>query len=131
MQPWPGEKLVGVNGTSLSDRGCIHAPLCIGGTQFDGSFVIASDLWVEAIVGLDFIRAHKCVIDWSNNTISFKSADVSVELLPPKAMAEMASTVRSVGLVTTEKYLFLLSVKWSWMDWFLFVFLILESAASS
>ena len=53
MQPWLGEKLVGVNGTPLSVRGCIHAPLCIGGTQFNGSFVIASDLWVEAIVGLD------------------------------------------------------------------------------
>ena len=105
MQPWPGEKLVGVNGTPLSVRACIHAPLCIGGTQFDGSFVIASDLWVEAIVGLDFIRAHKCVIDCSNNTISFKSADVSVELLPPKAMGEMSSTVGSVGLVTTERIL--------------------------
>ena len=76
-----------------------------GGTQFDGSFVIASDLWVEAIVGLDFIRAHKCVIDCSNNSISFKSADVSVELLPPKAMKEMPSTVGSVGLVTTERIL--------------------------
>ena len=105
MQPWPGEKLVGVNGTPLSVRGCIHAPLCIGGTQFDGSFVIASDLWVEAIVGLDSIRAHKCVIDCSNNTISFKSADVSVELLPPKAMEEMSSTLGSVGLVTTERIL--------------------------
>ena len=105
MQPWLGEKLVGVNGTPLSVRGCIHAPLCIGGTQFNGSFVIASDLWVEAIVGLDFIRAHKCVIDCSNNTISFKSADVSVELLSPKAMEEMSSTVRSIGLVTTERIL--------------------------
>ncbi|KAL5516720.1 hypothetical protein EMCRGX_G002126 [Ephydatia muelleri] len=72
---------------------------------FNGSFVIASDLWVEAIVGLDFIRAHKCVIDCSNNTISFKSADVSVELLSPKAMEEMSSTVRSIGLVTTERIL--------------------------
>eukprot|EP00731_Ephydatia_muelleri_P001915 Em0001g1915a len=73
--------------------------------HFNGSFVIASDLWVEAIVGLDFIRAHKCVIDCSNNTISFKSADVSVELLSPKAMEEMSSTVRSIGLVTTERIL--------------------------
>ena len=81
---------VGVNGTPLSFRGCIHAPLCNGGTQFDRTFVIASDLWVEAIVGLDFIRAHKLVIDCSNNTISFKSADVSVELLPPKAMVEIS-----------------------------------------
>ena len=105
MQPWLGKKLVGVNGTPLSVRGCIHAPLCIGGIQFNGSFVIASDLWVEAIVGLDFIRAHKCVIDCSNNTISFKSADVSVELLSPKAMEEMSSTVRSIGLVTTERIL--------------------------
>ena len=95
MQPWPGEKLVGVNGTPLSVRGCIHAPLCIGGTQFDGTFVTTSDLWVEAIVGLDFIRAHKCVIDCSYNTISFKTADVSVELLPPKSMEEMSSTVGS------------------------------------
>ncbi|KAL5482287.1 hypothetical protein EMCRGX_G022596 [Ephydatia muelleri] len=105
MQPWLGKKLVGVDGTPLSVRGCIHAPLCIGGTQFNRSFVIASDLWVEAIVGLDFIRAHKCVIDCSNNTISFKSADVSVELLSPKAMEEMSSTVRSIGLVTTERIL--------------------------
>ncbi|KAL5505693.1 hypothetical protein EMCRGX_G007162 [Ephydatia muelleri] len=74
-------------------------------SMFNGSFVIASDLWVEAIVGLDFIRAHKCVIDCSNNTISFKSADVSVELLSPKAMEEMSSTVRSIGLVTTERIL--------------------------
>eukprot|EP00731_Ephydatia_muelleri_P003753 Em0001g3753a len=74
-------------------------------SMFNGSFVIASDLWVEAIVGLDFIRAHKCVTDCSNNTISFKSADVSVELLSPKAMEEMSSTVRSIGLVTTERIL--------------------------
>ena len=45
MQPWPGKKLVGLNGTPLSVRGCFHAPLCIGGTQLDGSFVITSDLW--------------------------------------------------------------------------------------
>eukprot|EP00731_Ephydatia_muelleri_P008358 Em0004g696a len=35
----------------------------------------------------------------------FKSADVSVELLSPKAMEEMSSTVRSIGLVTTERIL--------------------------
>lgn len=68
MRPWPGERLVGVNGTPLSVKGCIHVPLSTGGTQFDGTFVIANDLWVEAIVGLDFIRAHKCIIDCSTNT---------------------------------------------------------------
>ena len=35
------------------------------GTEFEGSFVVSDGLVVDAIVELDFIQKHNCVIqDW-------------------------------------------------------------------
>eukprot|EP00731_Ephydatia_muelleri_P027657 Em0019g530a len=54
LQQWSGKKLVGVNGTPLSVKGCVHTCVLIGGgTEFEGSFVVSDGLVVDAIVGLD------------------------------------------------------------------------------
>ena len=54
---------MGVNGAPLSVKGCVHTCVLIGGTEFEGSFVVSDGLVVDAIVGLDFFQKHNCVID--------------------------------------------------------------------
>ena len=58
---------MGINGTLLSVKGCVHTCVLIGGTEFEGSFVVSDGLVVDAIVGLDFIQKHNCVIDSEKN----------------------------------------------------------------
>ena len=45
----------------------------IRGTQFEAKFVVSSDLWVDGILGLDFIEQHDCVIDIVKKVLNFRS----------------------------------------------------------
>ena len=80
LQQWSGKKLVGVNGTPLSVKGCVHT--CVG-TEFEGSFVVSDGLVVDAIVGLDFIQKHNCVIDSGKKLLRFPAVNLSVAAADP------------------------------------------------
>ena len=63
LEQWTGKKLVGVNGAPLLVKGLTRAQVCIEGFEFVGNFVVSGELVVDAILGLDFLQQHNCVID--------------------------------------------------------------------
>ena len=78
LQQWTGKKLVGVNGAPLCVKGCVHAHVSIGSIPFEGTFIVSGDLLVDAILGLDFIERHHCVIDCENKVLKFPRVNFSV-----------------------------------------------------
>ena len=73
--------------------------MSIGGSQFDACFVISSDLFVDAILGLDFIDLHNCVIDCKNKVLFFWLENISVDLQHAGGTRE----TNFVRLATTQK----------------------------
>ena len=107
LQQWTGKKLVGVNGTALSVKGCVHVPVSIGGTEFEGTFAVLEDLVVDAILGLDFFQKHNCIIDSGEKLLRFPVVNLSVGLhdLREVTAKNTDKHAKSVGLVTTQKIL--------------------------
>ena len=99
LQQWTGQTLVGVNGAPLCVKGYLKARVSIGGSQFDACFVISSDLFVDAILGLDFIDLHNCVIDCKNKVLFFWLENISVDLQHAGGTRE----TNFVRLATTQK----------------------------
>eukprot|EP00731_Ephydatia_muelleri_P033667 Em0035g4a len=92
LEQWTGKKLVGVNGTALLVKGLIRAQVCIEGFEFVGNFVVSGELVVDAILGLDFLQQHNCVIDVGKKLLKFPSVDLSVGL--QDAVSEMEIIVK-------------------------------------
>lgn len=60
--------------------GRVHAaPIAIGSHTFAASFTIMRSQGVDFLLGLDFLRRHRCCIDLRNNTLSI--GDISVPFL--------------------------------------------------
>ena len=68
---------------------------------------MSDGLVVDAIVGLDFIQKHNCVIDSGKKLLRFSAVNLSVGLHGVHAAADKNTTknMESVGLVTMEKIL--------------------------
>ena len=106
LQQWTRQRLVGVNGTPLCVKGCIHTSVSIRGTQFEAKFVVSSDLWVDGIIlGLDFIEQHDCVIDIVKKVLNFRSQNLLVGLQHTGKVQECQTARLTVGLITTQKVL--------------------------
>ena len=75
--------------------------------EFEGSFVVSDGLVVDAIVGLDFIQKHNCVIDSGKKLLRFPAVNLSVGLHGVRAAADKNTTKNreSVGLVTMQQIL--------------------------
>ena len=71
LSPWDGHKLVGVEGSPVSV--CGVTTLHIAGTTFVSDFVVVDALGVDCIIGLDFLRKFKGVIDLPKNILQFRN----------------------------------------------------------
>ena len=106
LQQWSGKKLVGVNGTPLSVKVCVHVPVSIGGTEFEGTFAVLEDLVVDAILGQDFFQKHNCIIDSGKKLLRFPEVNLSVGLHDFREVTvQNMDKQKSVGLVTIQKIL--------------------------
>ena len=63
VEPVIHQKLVGVDGIPLKVRGASTFPLTIAGLEFQHSLIIADNITADAILRLDFLDSHKCVLD--------------------------------------------------------------------
>ena len=102
LQQWTGKKLVGVNGAPLCVKGCVHAHVSIGSIPFKGTFIVSGDLLVDAILGLDFIERHHCVIDCENKVLKFPRVNLSVGMQNDGNAVESQQS-GTARLVTTQK----------------------------
>lgn len=74
LQPWKGQRLVGVDGSPLQAMGTIDCELVID---------IVHDLATEeAILGLDFLQKYGCIIDIPHRKLLFPSYQNSPSSIP-------------------------------------------------
>ena len=57
---------MGVDGIPIKVYGFLSVPITINGRDYQHKFIVAEQLTAEAILGLDFIEANKCVLDLVN-----------------------------------------------------------------
>ena len=78
LSPWGGNKLVGVNGTSIHSQGSYKVTIKIMDREFVSTMVIIDDLAVDAILGLDFLEANHCNLDIGDKLLHIPSCKLSV-----------------------------------------------------
>ncbi|KAL5464014.1 hypothetical protein EMCRGX_G032971, partial [Ephydatia muelleri] len=80
LQEWTGQTIVGVNGNKLSISGYSQIPISVKGKQFNGNFVVTDNIKVDAILGLDFLKENRCMIDCGKRLITFPTKEFSLPL---------------------------------------------------
>ena len=60
LRPCGGNKLVGVNGSSLNIQGSANVTITLMNRTFVCTMVIVDDITVDAILGLGFLEANQC-----------------------------------------------------------------------
>ena len=76
-----GPRLVGVDGNTLPVQGSAQIQLMLGGERFLARAIIADSLTTGAILGLDFLQEHSCIIDVRDRKLHLSNLGVSVPLL--------------------------------------------------
>ncbi|KAL5517057.1 hypothetical protein EMCRGX_G002524 [Ephydatia muelleri] len=76
---------IGANGLPLNVMGQVDLDICLGNFRTVHTFIVVRDLTFECILGADFLKVNKAVMDFRNNTlhlgnstIKILSSDVSV-----------------------------------------------------
>ena len=80
LEPWTGRRLVGVEGTPLQVCGVSTVELTFAGEVFCCPVLVAGSLTSDAILGLDFLEANRCMLDMAEQKLCFPDREVSVSL---------------------------------------------------
>ena len=80
LEPWIGQRLVGVEGTPLQVCGTAQVELKLGEETFQSRVVVVDGLTADVILGLDFQEAHSCTVDIGKKTLHFTNRGTSVRL---------------------------------------------------
>ena len=83
LEEWNGKQLVGVEGTPLHVCGIAQVQISLGGRCFQLQIVIVSGLTADVILGLDFLEANGCTIDWGKRNFTFRSATCPYHWMHP------------------------------------------------
>ena len=106
LQPGISRQLVSVDGTPLQICGSAVVPVQLADRTYDINIVVAGGLTTEAILGLDFLEAHLCILDLGRrtlsldgcNTIPFRAAPTNKPTIPLKV-----SLVESICIPATSE----------------------------
>ena len=63
LQPWDGTNLVGANSSSITVHGTVDTNLKFAGIDFPTKVVVVDGLTAKAILGLNFLEAHECIVN--------------------------------------------------------------------
>ena len=88
-------RLVGATGELLTSHGSTKLPLTIGKTDFISPVTVINGLAKEGIIGLDFLQAHHCTIDFKTQTLSFPKEGFTLSLQSTVAVLS-AATINAV-----------------------------------
>ena len=96
LDPWFGARLVGVDGSQLRVFGQARLPLVIGTETI---FTSVDALATEGILGMDFLRQHRCTIDYPGDCSLHAHQGITV----PLQRSDCSSSCYPVRLVQTVK----------------------------
>ena len=94
LETWTGPRLVSVDGSALQILGGAKVTLMVGAEAVSSYVVVTDNLTAEGILGIDFLRHNRCIIDLSSSTLTLGGGK-AIQLL------HKASIKRDVRLVTT------------------------------
>lgn len=77
--------LVGADGSPLQPFGSALVMLTLGGTTMPVEAVVVDSLTSEKILGLDFLRQQKAMVDLVSEQITLHKQDLSIPLHMPAA----------------------------------------------
>ena len=80
LQPWAGQRLVGVDGAPLSVLGCTRIAIVVSGQVFHPQMLVVDTLTSEGILGMDFLRENRCSMDISEGVLHFKDRGVTISV---------------------------------------------------
>ena len=78
LKPLKVHGLVGVDGVPIKVQGSATISLSIAGQKFNHDFVIANQITTDAIIGLDFLEAHKCILNMAEGSLSINGQGVAL-----------------------------------------------------
>ena len=84
LQPWQGLPLVSVEGTPLKLHGCASVTVEIASCVFESMMVIADGLTAEAILGLDFLEKHNCILDMGKRVLALPGCSPIALMAPSR-----------------------------------------------
>ena len=90
-------RLVGVDGIPIKVRGTVSVKVSLEGLVFNQKFVIADGITAEAILGMDFLEANRCVLDLCRGELVAKD----VGMIPLQPHSSSKSSCLKVTLVET------------------------------
>ena len=103
LVPWSGqEQLVCASGEPLVVKGARNAVIRLGREEFHHPVIVVDKLPMEALLVLDFIQAHGCVLDPAQGDCFVKSRGVTLPLQQKQKCSEFqGSSLSSAQLVTS------------------------------
>ena len=72
--------LVGVNGTPLATRGTAKVEVVLGGQSFLVPVTVVDDITADIILGIDFLKAEKCIVDLGHKTLELPARKTLLKL---------------------------------------------------
>ena len=91
LKPWDGANLISANGSPITVHGTVTVVLNFAGVNFPTQVVVVDGLTAEAILGLDFLEAHECIIHIEKKLLMLPKHNVSLPLRRADA-TDMRST---------------------------------------
>ena len=76
---WSGHKLVGVEGSPISILSTATIDVILSGVSVRGDFLITDTLNTQAILGLDFLEQHHCIINTEQKTLRLYGKSIRIE----------------------------------------------------
>ena len=71
--------MVGVNGSSIDVEGVVSMDIVLGGQRLSADFVVVRSLSVQSLLGIDFLKRHRCVIDVPNKVMQCHGLKIPLE----------------------------------------------------
>ena len=91
-------RLVGVDGVPIKVEGMVSVPITIGKVTLQHDFMVAEQITAEAILGLDFLEANKCILDLAGGKMHI--TDKTPSLIPQPSNKE----VQCAKVTVTENW---------------------------
>ena len=102
LQPITRHKLVGVSGMPLHTLGSTIIEIKVKGISLQVPVVVVEGLTADGILGLDFLKAHRCRIDIESQTLHLQQPAISILMYPCTRSVPSPTTVDTVEVLIAE-----------------------------
>ena len=96
LQLWTHPRLTGVEGSTIEVLGKVEVPIAIDNHVLNVSVAVVRGISESAILGLDFLSQHSCLINLDSRILSSSSLQFSVPFMTGSPNHKPCSTVYAV-----------------------------------